>query len=67
VNYGDYLLEGPIRKLIQNERGQFTITLPVNYVRSIGAKKGDKIKCVYRPRPKDKNSFNTITLVWMGC
>lgn len=54
-----------IRKLIQNNHGQFTITLPVDIIRSMDAKKGEKFKVVYKP--KDKKSFNTITLVRMGC
>lgn len=57
--------KGTIRKLIQNDRGQFTITLPVEIMRIMEAEKGDEFKFIYQP--KDKKSFNTITLVRMGC
>ena len=57
--------EGPIRKVIVNERGHYTITLPVDYMRSMGAKKGDRFKFIYQP--KDLQSLNSITIVRMGC
>jgi len=54
-----------IRKLIRNTHGQFTITIPIEIMRIMEAKKGDKFEIIYKP--KDKKSFNTITLVRMGC
>lgn len=57
--------EGPIRKLVVNERGHYTITLPKAYMRIMGAKKGDKFKFIYQP--KDLQSLNSITIIRMGC
>jgi len=56
--------EGPIRRLIVNERNHYTITLPKAYMQSMGAKKGDKFKFIYRP--KDLQSLNIITMIRMG-
>ena len=49
-----------IRKLILNKNGQYTITLPKNFMENMGAKAGDKFKFKYE-------SSNTLILRWMGC
>lgn len=61
----DKMSKYTIRKLIQNSHGQFTITLPVEIMRIMNVRKGEKFKVIYQP--KNKKSFNTITLVRMGC
>lgn len=48
------------RTLVLNKNGQFTITLPRDFMVIMKAKAGDKFKFIYQKK-------NTIKLVRMGC
>ena len=53
-------MDGPKRTLIQNTQGQYTITIPIDIIRMMGAKKGDKFTFIYQPT-------DTLMLTRMGC
>jgi len=54
------MVESIIRTLILNKNGQFTITLPKDIMRIMGAQQGDRFKFIYQQK-------DTLKLVRMGC
>ena len=49
-----------IRKLILNKNGQYTITLPKDFMLDMEARPGDEFRFKY-------NGKDTLLLKWMGC